>query len=153
MAKRGIALGADHGGFCLKEKIKDELIKMKYKVSDSGTFSTEACDYPVYGFHAAKEVSEKKANKGIIICKTGIGMAIVANKLPGVRAAVCFSEKMAISSRRHNDVNVLVLAASEITAPKAIKIMKVWLETKALKGRHARRVKQIKEFEKKVFKR
>ncbi|MFH1798366.1 MAG: ribose 5-phosphate isomerase B [Candidatus Omnitrophota bacterium] len=151
MAKRGIVLGADHGGFVLKEKIKDELKKMMWRVSDAGTFSAEACDYPKYGFEAAKEVSEKKSCRGVVICKTGVGMAIVANKLPGVRAAVCGSEKEAVSSRQHNDANVLVLAAAKMSAAKAIKIMKVWLKTSALKGRHSRRVKQIEEIEDKLF--
>ena len=150
MAKR-IAIAADHGGFLLKEKVKDALKKGRYEVEDVGVFSTESCDYPQFGFAAAKKVSEGKADRGIVICKTGIGMAIIANKLPGVRAGVCNSMDDAVSSRKHNDTNVLVLAASRINSKMALDITRTWLRTRALKGRHARRVGQIGELEKKVF--
>ena len=151
MAKK-IAIGADHGGYALKEKITEVLKKMRYQVIDVGTHSEQSCDYPEYGFSVAKKVSSRKALKGILICKTGIGMAVIANKLPGVRAGVCYSKEDAISSRQHNDTNVLVLAATRISSKKAIEITKVWLKTKTLKGRHSRRVNQIKKIEKKVFK-
>ncbi len=151
MAK-SVAIGADHGGFDLKEKINKTLKKMRYKINDVGTFSGESCDYPAYGFDAARKVSEGLAERGIIICKTGIGMVIIANKLPGVRAGVCNSVNDAVSARQHNDTNVLVLAANKVSAKKALDIAKVWLKTKALKGRHARRVRQIRDLEKKVFK-
>ncbi len=151
MAKR-IVIGADHGGFPLKEKLKKALKKARYRIDDVGTGSGESCDYPEYGFAVAEEVSKKKAARGIIICKTGIGMAVVANKVPGVRAGVCNSVKDAVSSREHNDTNVLVLAATKVGPGKALDITKAWLRTKAEGGRHARRVRQIKEYEKKVFK-
>ena len=151
MAKK-LVIGADHGGFGLKEKIKDALRRTKYKINDVGTFSAEACDYPGYGFTAANEVSKGKATRAIVICKTGIGMAVVANKFPNVRAGVCSSVKEAVSARQHNDTNVLVLAATKVSGKKAVEIVKAWLKTEALKGRHARRVRQIKQFEKKVFK-
>ena len=147
-----IVVGADHGGFVLKEKIKIFLEeKGKYKVDDVGTFSEGPCDYPQFGYKAAEKVSAKKAYRGIIICKSGVGMAIVANKLPGVRAAVCTTEKDALSARQHNDTNVLVLAAAKTDYTKARKIAKVWLDTSAEKGRHARRVRQIRELETKLF--
>lgn len=146
MAKKIIVVGADHGGFSLKEKIKKLLEKEGYAVRDVGTYSEAPCDYPEFGFAAAEKVSQKKAFRGIVICKTGLGMAIAANKLPGVRAGVCNSEEDALSARQHNDINVLVLAARKVTGAKAAKIIKTWLKTKALKGRHARRVKQIKNF-------
>ena len=107
MSKK-IAIAADHGGFSLKEKIKKSL--KKYSFIDTGTFSLDPCDYPLFGFEAAKMVSKKKATRGIVICKTGIGMCVVANKLPGVRAGVCLTKEDAKSGREHNDINVLVLA-------------------------------------------
>jgi len=152
MAKKIIAIGSDHGGFSLKEKIKKLLEKKGYKIHDAGTCSEISCDYPEFGFEAAKKVSQKKAFRAIAICKTGIGMTIVTNKLPGVRAGVCGSKEDALSARRHNDINVLILAANKVSGPKAWKIVETWLKTGALKGRHARRVKQIRAFEKKVFK-
>ena len=150
MAK--IVLAADHGGFELKEKIKTVLLKKRYKVLDAGTCTPDMCDYPQFGFRAARSVSTGEAARGIIICKTGIGMAIIANKLPRVRAGVCNSEEDALSARQHNDVNMLVLAAKKVKEKKAIGIVNVWLKTKALGGRHRRRVEQIAELERKVFK-
>ncbi|MDP8299647.1 MAG: ribose 5-phosphate isomerase B [Candidatus Tantalella remota] len=151
MAKK-IAIGADHGGFKLKEAIKKILEAKKYKVYDMGTFSDESCDYPEYGFEVAKKVSTGGASQGIVICKTGIGMSVVANKLPGVRAGLCASLADAVSARKHNDTNILVLAAAKVSGKKAQDITRAWLRTEALKGRHGRRVKQIKDLEKKVFK-
>jgi len=151
MAKK-IVIGSDHGGFELKNRIKDLLGKKGYIFEDVGTVSGEACDYPQFGYDVASLVSRKKAAKGILICKTGTGMAVIANKLPGVRAGVCWSVADAISARQHNDTNVLVLAATKTSPQLAVKIAAKWLETDALKGRHARRVKQIKDLEKKVFK-
>lgn len=147
-----IVIGADHGGFKLKESIKKSLKKSGYSVMDSGTDSDEACDYPLIGYDAAKKVSERKALKGIVICKSGIGMSMIANKLPGVRAGLCLTVEDAVSSRKHNDANILVLSASRTSDKKGIEITRKWLRTTALKGRHARRVKQMIEIEKKVFK-
>jgi RpiB/LacA/LacB family sugar-phosphate isomerase len=98
-------------------------------------------------------VSGKKVSLGIAICKTGIGMSIIANKLPGVRAALCHTVQDAVSSREHNDANVLVIGASRHTSKEALKMTLAWVEAKHLGGRHARRVRQMKELEKKVFKR
>jgi RpiB/LacA/LacB family sugar-phosphate isomerase len=152
MARR-IVIGADHGGYELKEKIKKMLEKAKYSVEDVGTHSAESCDYPRYGYAAAKKVSRKKADRGIVVCKTGIGMAVIVNKVRGVRAGTCYDKADAVSSRQHNDTNVLVLAANKVSEKKALEIVKVWLRTKALKGRHARRVRQISKLEKGEFKR
>ncbi len=151
-AQKKIAIGADHGGFELKEKIKKMLKRGGYGIYDAGTKSSDPCDYPVYGFDAAKEVSTGKAWRGIVICKSGIGMSMIANKLPGVRAALCSSIPDAVSSREHNDANVLVLGANKVAGKKALDLVAAWLATKSLPGRHARRVRQIKELEKKVFK-
>jgi RpiB/LacA/LacB family sugar-phosphate isomerase len=150
---RRIVVSADHGGYELKEKIKKMLGKARYSVEDVGTHSAESCDYPRYGYMAAKKVSRKKADRGIVVCKTGIGMAVIANKVRGVRAGTCYDRADAISSRQHNDTNVLVLAANKVSEKKALEIVKVWLKTKALKGRHTRRVRQITKLEKSEFKR
>lgn len=147
-----IVIGSDHGGYLLKEKIKSFLGKSGYKTEDVGTYSEESCDYPLFGYEAARKVSEKKAGKGILICKSGIGMSIVGNKLPGVRAALCVSKGDAVSAREHNDANVLVLSSTKAPSSKALEIVKIWLATKALGGRHARRVRQIIELEKKLYK-
>ncbi|MBD3379016.1 MAG: ribose 5-phosphate isomerase B [Candidatus Omnitrophica bacterium] len=147
-----IAIGSDHGGFRLKEKIKTELDSMGIKIMDEGPGTEDSCDYPLFGFGVAEKVALRKADRGIVICTSGIGMSIVANKLPGVRAALCATVEDAVSSREHNDANVLVLGAKRVTGPGAVRIAKVWLATKALKGRHARRVRQIKEIDKRVFK-
>lgn len=151
MAKK-IAIAADHGGYALKEALKKVLKKRRYQIIDVGTGSEDPCDYPEYGFKAAQLVSDKKAAKAVLICKSGIGMSIIANKLPGVRAALCSSESDAISSRKHNHANVLVLAASKTTSGEAEKILKAWLSTRVLKGRHARRVSMISDYEKRIRK-
>lgn len=147
-----IAIGSDHGGFKLKQFLSKELGKMKYRVYDAGTDSSEACDYPQMGFECALRVSQKKDPRGILICRTGIGMAVIGNKLPGVRAGVCANPAEAVSAREHNDINLLVFAADKIAPKDALKTLKAWLKTPALKGRHSRRVRLIKDYEKKVFK-
>lgn len=145
-----IAIGSDHGGYELKAKIIEFLAQEHYDVKDFGTHSKESCDYPMIGFEVAQAVSDGSADKGILICKTGVGMAIIANKLHGVRAAACYDEEMAKSSREHNDCNVIVLAANYTEAKKSKDILKIWLKTEHLGERHARRVKQIKEIEAKL---
>ena len=149
MTKR-IAIGSDHGGYELKKTMTEYLKEEGYKIEDFGTHSKESCDYPLIGFEVAKAVSEGKSERGILICKTGVGMAIIANKLHGVRAAACYDAEMARSSREHNDCNVIVLAATYTDFKKAGQILKVWLETKNLGERHARRVKQIRDLESKL---
>lgn len=151
MAKK-IAIGADHGGFALKEKVIKALKRSGYRVDDTGCYEAESCDYPEYGYVTAKKVAGRKADRGIVICKSGIGMAMVANKVAGVRAGVCNTVADAVSSRKHNDANVLVLAATKMGDKKALEIVKTWLRTKAEGGRHAKRVRQIKAIEKKEFK-
>ncbi|MFA6636492.1 MAG: RpiB/LacA/LacB family sugar-phosphate isomerase [Candidatus Omnitrophota bacterium] len=151
MDKR-IAVGSDHGGFDLKQFILKELERAGHKVYDMGTDTPESCDYPHVGFECASMVSRKKAWVGILICRTGVGMAVIANKLPGVRAGVCGKPDQAVSAREHNDINVLVLAADRVSRKDALATVKAWLKTPALKGRHAKRVRIIKEYEKKVFK-
>ena len=143
-----IAVGCDHGGFRLKEFLKGYLGKKGYRVEDFGTHSEKPCDYPCIGYALARAVSRRTFRRGILICKTGIGMAVIANKLKGVRSGVCNNLKQARTSRQHNDTNVLSLAAKYVTRTKAKQIVNTWLATPALKGRHARRVRQIVKLEK-----
>lgn len=145
-----IAIASDHGGFSLKEKIKLFLAQKGFKSEDCGTYSTERCDYPKFAYRAACEVSSGKAKRGIIICKSGIGNSIVANKLPGVRAALCYNVKAARLSRAHNDSNILVLGASFVNQKLAKRIVDIWLKTKFEGGRHAKRISQIRKIEKEI---
>jgi len=118
-------------------------------VKDLGTHTDAPCDYPIVGYKVAKSVSAGTFKRGILICKTGIGMAIIANKLPGVRSAVCNNIAQAKTSRLHNDTNVLSLAAKFVNSNKAKKIVNTWLATEAEGHRHKRRVNQINQLEKK----
>ena len=142
-----IAIGSDHGGYELKASIIKFLQDEKYDVKDMGTHSKDSCDYPMIGFEVARAVSDGKADRGILICKTGVGMAIIANKRHGIRAAACYDKEMAKSSREHNDCNIIVLAASYTKFEEAKEMLKLWLKTEAAGDRHARRVKQIKDIE------
>jgi ribose 5-phosphate isomerase B len=145
-----IAIGCDHGGLELKKVIVEFLKSEGHEVKDFGTHAKDSCDYPIIGFEVAKEVADGKADRGILICKTGIGMAIIANKVHDVRAVACYDVAMAISSVEHNDCNVAVFGASYTPADKAKEIVKAWLAAKHAGDRHARRVKQIKDIEKKL---
>ena len=145
-----LLIAADHAGFVLKEKLKDYLEKKGIGVKDLGTYSKERCDYPEYAYALAKIISDRKASRGILICKSGIGNSIVANRLPGVRAALSYNLKAAKLSRQHNDSNVLVLGSAFVKADLAKRMIWVWLNTKFLGGRHLKRVKLIREIEKKI---
>ncbi len=144
-----IALGADHGGFTLKADIIKFLVMEGYQTIDYGTKSQEACDYPVYAYKVAKAVSDKRANLGILICKSGNGMAMMANKLPNIRAAICFDKNVALLSRQHNDANILVLGSEHLFDDPEL-IVRSWLESPFEGGRHKRRVDQISRFEQKI---
>jgi len=145
-----IAIGSDHGGYELKNKIGEFLRQEGHTVTDLGTHSKESCDYPLIGFDVAKAVGDGSADRGVLICKTGVGMVIIANKVHGIRAAACYDVDMAKSSREHNDTNVCVLAANYTDLKKAKDILKVWVSTDHKEERHVRRVKQIKEIETKL---
>ncbi|MFC1668034.1 ribose 5-phosphate isomerase B [Chlamydiota bacterium] len=142
-----IAIGADHGGFELKEKLITYLKNNKHVVKDCGSYTSSSVDYPSYGFTVARLVASKEYDRGILLCKTGIGMSIVANKVKGIRAALCLSQKMAISSRQHNCANVLVLPASYVETTTAFDIVSKWLETNCEGGRHKRRIDAIENYE------
>ena len=143
-----ILIASDHAGFNLKEKLSSFLEKEGFEVKDLGTYSPERCDYPKTAYLLAKQIYLGKYKKGILICKSGIGNSIVANRLPGVRAALCYNIKAARLSRDHNDSNVLVLGSAFVNETLAKKILKVWLMTKFQGGRHRKRLNQIKEIEK-----
>ena len=140
-----IALASDHAGFELKEAIKDFLIE--YDVTDFGTHSTESMDYPDTGFIAAEAVAAGTFDRGILICGSGIGMSIVANKVKGIRAALCNSVELARLSRQHNNANILVLQGRLISPKMAEDILEVWLSTEFEGGRHKRRIDKIREYE------
>ena len=141
-----IAIGCDHGGYYLKQDIIDFLEKNGYEYKDYGTYSDESCDYPVYAKKVAHAVADGECEKGILICGTGIGVCITANKVKGIRAALvhdCFSAK---ATREHNDANILAMGA-RVTGPGlALEIVKAFLETPFSNDeRHIRRIKQIED--------
>ncbi|MEN9979945.1 MAG: ribose 5-phosphate isomerase B [candidate division WOR-3 bacterium] len=145
-----VALGADHRGCRLKEALKPLLARLGHRIIDCGTFTTDRTDYPDYAFAVGELVGTGKADRGILICATGIGMSIAANKLPGVRAALCLNEKMARLSREHNNANILCLGADLLTPETAKRLVRVFLKTEFNRGRHARRIRKISLREKKI---
>jgi len=147
--KTDIAIASDHAGVDLKGKIIHFLQDQGLAVSDLGTHNHDSVDYPDYGVPVAQAVSEGQVPRGILICGTGIGMSIVANKFPGVRAALCFDPFTAKVSRLHNDANILVLGQRVLEEKTALEIVRIWLTTGFDGGRHARRLAKIEEIEKK----
>lgn len=146
---RRIAIAADHGGFSMKEDLKPYLQKQGYLVDDCGTHSSDSVDYPDFAYAVALKVSRGEAWRGIIIDGAGIGSCMVANKVPGVRGAMCYDHATALNSREHNNANVLTLGAGMIDTTLARQIVLTWLNTKFGGGRHARRVDKIMDIEKK----
>lgn len=138
-----ILIAADHAGFELKEKLETELKRLGFAVRDLGTNSAESTDYPDYAHPLAKEVSEGKVKRGVLVCGTGLGMSYVANRYPNVRAAVTWSPEVAELARSHNDSNVLVLPSRFLNDAEAVRILQKWLETPFDGGRHERRVVKI----------
>ncbi|MCR4440665.1 MAG: ribose 5-phosphate isomerase B [Peptococcaceae bacterium] len=139
-----IALGSDHGGFLLKEEIKRWLSEKGYAVEDFGARSTEPCDYPDIAVEVATAVASGRCEKGILVCGTGIGVSIAANKVPGIRAALCHDTFSARASREHNDANILALGERVVGHGLALEIVRVWLDSVFAGGRHKRRVDKIK---------
>jgi ribose 5-phosphate isomerase B len=149
---RRVAIGSDHGGVALKAALVRLLRRTGVEVADLGTHTTEPCDYPVIGGKVARAVSDGRFDRGILLCKSGIGIAIAANKVPRIRAAVCGDLFDAERSRSHNDANVLVLGAEKLSAGRAGRILETWLSTPFESGgRHERRVKQIEALERAVL--
>lgn len=144
-----IVIASDHAGFFLKEKIKDFLQKEGLEVLDMGTYSSVSVDYPEYGFKAVEKLLKGEAERGILICGTGIGMSIIANRFPGIRAALCHEPFSAQMARRHNNANVLVLGGRLIGDGMAVEIVRVFLTTEFEAGRHERRILLIDELSQK----
>jgi ribose 5-phosphate isomerase B len=138
-----ILIASDHAGFELKQKLEAWLREQGYTVSDLGTDSTESTDYPDYAHPLAQRVSEGSAERGILLCGTGLGMSYVANRYPRVRAAVAWTPEIAELARRHNDANVLALPARFLSEGEARQILRTWLDTPFEHGRHERRVGKI----------
>lgn len=145
-----IAIASDHRGYHLKEKLTALLSTKGHEVLDEGAIAGEPVDYPDYAALVAQRVSEKSVERGILICGTGIGMAVTANKFPGVRAAQCTDDVTAEISRRHNDLNVLCLSADMLSPRSVERMVDLWLKTEFEGGRHSRRVEKIHEIEEKI---
>lgn len=142
-----VAVGSDHRGFAAKEQVLAMLRNLGHEVVDAGTCSGESVDYPDLAAAVAGQVSRSEVERGILICGTGIGMCIAANKFPQVRAAPCHDEVTAEMSRRHNDLNVLCLSADMLSQKRIDRMIDIWLKTPFEGGRHARRVEKISKLE------
>ncbi len=142
-----IAIGCDHGGYKLKEEIKKYLEEKQIEYKDLGCMNEERVDYPNIAKEVAKEVQAKKCEKGILICRSGIGMCITANKFKGIRCVLCHDEFTAKYSKLHNDGNILAIGADAVTGNEAICILRMWLATEFEGGRHKERIKLIEKIE------
>lgn len=140
-----IAIASDHGGFALKEIVKEHLKERGYKTVDLGTHSEESVDYPVYGKACGQAVAEGKADLGVVVCGTGIGISIAANKVKGVRCGLCTSVEMAELTKKHNNANVLALGGRTTDPDLALRITDAWLDTEFEGGRHERRTNMLDE--------
>jgi RpiB/LacA/LacB family sugar-phosphate isomerase len=143
-----IALASDHAGYAEKERLKPLLRELGLEVEDLGTASEESVDYPDYARKVAERVADGEAQQGVLVCSSGTGMAITANKVPGVRAAVAWSEETARLARQHNDANVLAIGARTTPPDEIPKIVRAWFDSNFEGGRHAARVEKIKQIEK-----
>lgn len=147
-----IAMGSDHGGFQLKQAVMKHLKEKGIEIKDFGTLSEESCDYPDYALKVAEEVASKNFDFGILICGTGIGISISANKVPGVRAALCHDTFSAHATRQHNNANILAMGQRVIGEGLACDIVDTFLSSEFEGGRHERRINKITEIEKKYSK-
>ena len=150
--KKTVAFGSDHGGYEMKTALITYLAELGHQVIDCGTNSKEAVDYPDFAFAVANKVQQGAACRGIVIDGAGIGSCMAANKVPGIRAAMCYDYATAVNSREHNDANVLTLGAGLLGLNQVKLIVKTWLDTDFGGGRHSNRVDKIMEIEKKYFK-
>lgn len=142
-----IAIGSDHGGYVLKEKIKKYLEEKEISYIDCGTYSEERTDYPIFAKKVAQEIQSKRADKGILVCRSGYGMTVVANKFKGIRAAAIYGEESAKFAKADDDINVVTLGGDYLTENQAICIIRNWLATEFKGGRYAERLKMIEEIE------
>lgn len=146
-----IAIACDHRGYTVKQHIVSQIVDRGHEVQDFGTDGPKACDYPDYGIPAARAVAMGQADRGILIDGSGIGMSIIANKLPGIRAAICHDELTAEISRRHNNANILCFAADLLGDELIRRIIDAWLLTPFEQGRHSRRVEKLAQLERQLF--
>jgi ribose 5-phosphate isomerase B len=147
-----VAIGCDHRGVKVKEKVKEILKEKKIEIEDVGPYSEEACDYPDFGFKVAELVGKKEVDYGILICNTGLGMTIVANKVKGVRAILCLNSDLTSLGRKHNDGNLMVLGVKYLNSEEQLRtIIDTWFSTKFEGGRHKRRVEKIINWEKGIL--
>ncbi len=142
-----IAIGSDHAGYELKEKLKKYFEENNIKFTDFGTFSSDSCDYPIMAEKVGKAVSNKESEKGILICGAGIGMSIAANKIKDVRAALCYEPELAVLARKHNNANVLCMGGRFTDFEKAKEIVKIFLNTDFEGERHQKRIDLITKLE------
>ena len=143
-----LSIGSDHGAFALKQELIPYLKEKGYELDDKGCFSTDSCDYPEFAKAVAEDVAAGRAEKGIVLCTTGIGVSIAANKVHGIRCALCHNEHTAQMTRLHNDSNVLAMGAAELTPTLAKRIADVWLETEfSGEEKHQRRIDKIMAME------
>ncbi len=147
-----VVIACDHGGFELKEIVKEHLEKNGYLVIDIGTYNMDSVDYPDYGERAGQMVANKEVDRGIVICGTGIGISLAANKVSGIRCALCTNEYMAVMSRKHNNANMLALGNRVIGSGLALSIIDAWMTTEFEGGRHGIRVDKIMKIETKISK-
>jgi len=142
-----VAVGSDHRGYLIKGKIVNLLQQLGHEVRDVGTHSTESVDYPDYAYQVGTLIQHHETDRGILVCGTGIGMCIAANKVPGVRAATCHDEITAELSRSHNDVNILCLPADTLGESQVERVVKIWLDAQFQGGRHERRLDKVRKIE------
>jgi ribose 5-phosphate isomerase B len=142
-----IAIAADHAGFALKERLRRRLAEDGHEVVDFGAATPESCDYPDFAQPVARDVAQGRSDRGILVCSTGIGMAMAANKVAGIRAAPAQSEDEVRMTREHNDANVLTLGAKYLDEERAAELIRIFLNTEFAGGRHARRVAKIAQLE------
>ena len=147
-----IALGSDHGGFKMKEEIKKFLDENDIEYKDYGTYTEERTDYPIYAEKVAKSIQAKECDSGILICKSGAGMTIAANKFKGIRAAVGFNKEVTKASKADDDVNVLILPAEYMTLSEIVATVRIWIATEFKGGRYGERLQMIENIEKNEMK-
>ena len=142
-----ISIGCYHGGFALKEQVAEHLKQLGHEVVDCGTYSTDSCDYPEFGAKAARMVADGQCQRGVVICTTGIGISISANKVKGIRCALCMNTDMAMMTRKHNDANMIAMGAKYVTPQLAFEMVDIFLATDFEGGRHQIRVDKLMNIE------
>jgi ribose 5-phosphate isomerase B len=143
-----IAIASDHAGFSFKNELKAYLEKKNCSVNDFGCFNDDSCDYPDFGIQAARSVANSENDYGILVCGNGIGMSMLANKIPGILAAVVYSKTSAEATRKHHDSNILCLGAREFKSDQLLRFVDIWFENKFEGERHVERIKKVKDLDK-----